>query len=348
MDVACTHHQAALAQKSAILSAEGVATGLVRMCNCMKSSAFEVKATSYIDSLVQRMDRREVLRLPSAHQTWSTQRERIIEFCRPQWKDSDKDLICTMLNSNWSEPLQNGQLVHWCAPGCCRSDLESRRKMRQALQVLLMRFPDTPLLYRWKHFRESACFAFITCFCHSMWPSLLSTAVSVRDIEEVANIAPDELQSDNADISLGQQQKVRLVKTLKLFSNPDIVSVLAETILLTRPLANYMDVVSCVNTRQDRLGLRQRGLTPSTKSGQSYTLEEYENSVVAAVLEVVTGQTAVQVVSEYIGLMEAGPADDNLLPFLKGQAPRALPGVQVKFCFYFRCWSSILFEGFPR
>ena len=330
LDVACTHHQAALAQKSAILSAEGVATGLVRMCNCMKSSAFEVKVTGFIDNLVQRMDRREVVRFPSAHQTWSAQRESIIDFCRPQWKDCDKELICTMLNSNWSEPLQNNRLVHWCAPGCCRTDLESQHKMRESLEILLTRFPDTPLLYRWKHFREAISFTFLACFVHRMWPLLLSSAVSIRDVEEVENISPDVLHSDNADLSMGQQQKVRLVKTLKLFSNPDIVCVLAETMLVTRPLANYMDIVSCVNTRQDRLCLRQRGLTPPSRSGQSYTLEEYENSVAAGVLDIVTGQAALGVVSEYMALMEAGPANDVLLPFMKDHAARTLE-LQVKF-----------------
>ena len=64
LNVACYQHQACLAKRPAILAVEGLASGLVRMAHCMRSSTFATFFEKFFQELEQNLERRQVPVLP--------------------------------------------------------------------------------------------------------------------------------------------------------------------------------------------------------------------------------------------------------------------------------------------
>ena len=123
--------------------------------------------------------------------------------------------VVNYFNNSWLEGLQRGSILHWCGPGCCASHSESKAKLRSALSHVFSHLPQIPLLYRWKGFDEAAHWAFRGCMLHGIFPLFLSQAISGPGFGE--NDLPP-IHEDDADSAPAMRQKVRLVKTAKLFT----------------------------------------------------------------------------------------------------------------------------------
>ena len=121
----------------------------------MRGAKFQESFTSGIDTIVNRMERREVGQLPESVNDWRAKQETLLQLAAGSSLTPEQhDLVLTMFNDNWETGLQEwrtGRWTHWCASGCCATEQQSKDRAREALTIMFMRFPSEPLLYRWKH-----------------------------------------------------------------------------------------------------------------------------------------------------------------------------------------------------
>ena len=147
------------------------------------------------------------------------QNRKMLTLCKIDLSEDAVETILSFFNHSWLEPIVQ-QVVHWCPAGCCQSLEESKQKFGEAFDCLLASIPQVPLLYRWKGFDEAAHYALRGCLCHGLWQVLLQEVAGPKtnDQEHGPIIAEDD-----PDAAPAVQQKVRLMKTLKLFTEEDVV-----------------------------------------------------------------------------------------------------------------------------
>jgi hypothetical protein len=77
------------------------------------------------------------------------------------------------LNHDW----RSEEITHWCCPGCCESEQTSLERCLRLFNKIGMRIPDTPLLYRWKHFEPACSFALRGILVHRYLPLAFGPAL---------------------------------------------------------------------------------------------------------------------------------------------------------------------------
>ena len=97
------------------------------------------------------------------------QNRAVLNLCSSDLQNSDgQELILSMLNNDWGCPLNNGSLLHFCNPNCCKTKEDFQFKMRQALEVAFGNIFETPLLYRWKHIDSALAYVIRGLSIHSL------------------------------------------------------------------------------------------------------------------------------------------------------------------------------------
>ena len=163
----CMHHQGCLAKKPIILAAEGLATNLVRMAHASKTTLFRSRLANSLDALARQAVRMEVVEVPLSAKV--DQNRAVLNLCSSDLQNSDgQELILSMLNNDWGCPLNNGSLLHFCKPNCCKTKEDFQFKMRQALEVAFGNIFETPLLYRWKHIDSALAYVIRGLSIHSL------------------------------------------------------------------------------------------------------------------------------------------------------------------------------------
>ncbi|CAK9016258.1 unnamed protein product, partial [Durusdinium trenchii] len=79
------------------------------------------------------MEQMEVVEVPLSAKV--DQNRAVLNLCSSDLQNSDgQELILSMLNNDWGCPLNNGSLLHFCKPNCCKTKEDFQFKMRQALE----------------------------------------------------------------------------------------------------------------------------------------------------------------------------------------------------------------------
>lgn len=122
------------------------------MGHSTQSSTFRSRMQAVCENLVANMERQEVAKMPASLEEVQARNKKKFELCSADIPEDDQEFLLSMLNSDWEQPMVSGKLVHYCPPSCCASDEHSRKKMRVALSITLLKHFEIPLLYRWKFF----------------------------------------------------------------------------------------------------------------------------------------------------------------------------------------------------
>lgn len=78
---------------------------------------------------------------------------------------------------------------------------------------------------------------------------------------------------------------------------------MAKAVVLTRPIANYMDTLSLIETLRHRMRLKDANLLPPTS-----TCAGTNQDLVSANMRILAGQTGLDVLHEYFSMLQA-PCD---------------------------------------
>ena len=219
----CLHHASCLAKKPGLLGIEGLCSTLVRLARAMKSSKFQSVFDDNVQYLASRMCRREVPSLPSVIGDWLEERQTFRNMVFSGLREEDHKLCMQIFNDIWingnerSLFRKGGTWTHWCPPGCCASELESRSRGKQALRVLLQIFPDIPLLYRWKGWEPCLFYCIRGCVVHGFLQFALTHSANVDTVNKL-----ESLDEDSPDMSFSLKQEVRLSKAIKVFNSESI------------------------------------------------------------------------------------------------------------------------------
>ncbi|CAE7224835.1 unnamed protein product, partial [Symbiodinium sp. CCMP2456] len=279
--------------------------GLVRMAHVSQSTLFRQRLHAGIKLLVQQAERHEVASLPDTIVAGINDNRKKLSICASDLTEKQQDLVLCMLNHRWSEPLVDGKLQHWCAPGCCASVPEMRARLEEALMASLGNGFEVPLLYRWKHFEPAVDYALRNTAMHGLlahiWPQCMNSKQDDVLLEQV-------LDDDAPDLDPSVRQQVRLSRVYRLLCQPDTLSKLAQCVLLTRPLSAFMDRASLVDTVRHRFYLRVRGLNPPSKCPYG------EDDLRSMNLGLLSGERGLEVVQQYYHLLLSEPESADWFP----------------------------------
>ncbi len=119
LPVFCSHHQSALSQRLAVLSIEGLVTGLVRLCNAATSSRFRDHFGRALIAIARCVVRRQVVSGQSGPMhSWREHNAKVLAHCSTDLTETDAGKVLGFFNAPWH--LQT--LEHWCVAGCCSSN----------------------------------------------------------------------------------------------------------------------------------------------------------------------------------------------------------------------------------
>ena len=217
--VNCLHHQCSLAKKPGLLQIDNLCSSMVRFCNAMRSSKFQDLFRAGLQTISESMDRRVVQVLPDDCHSWNELHLTLCRLLPHSLSVEQRSLLLEMFNSDWRQDYEeSGSWTHFCV-GCCSSDEDAKLKARECLRVLFEEFPQVPLLYRWKGWEAAQDYVAIGVLLHGFLKFLVRQCCSKSSNRVVA---PEELDEDNADLSFGLKQEVRIAKTLKFVTTSTI------------------------------------------------------------------------------------------------------------------------------
>ena len=225
LNVFCVHHQASLARKPSILSIDNVATALVRMTHSQHTTKFQSRFEAFLDRVAANVDRRLVGQIPSLVAANMENNRRILDMCSSELDVEERERIVNFFNHSWNDAMDGFRVIHWCSGGCCADQAACVAKCKAALETLIGRVPDVPLLYRWKHFEPCVEYAFRGIAVHRLLIHSFGFILCKSD-DDWANDADDDpiLDADDADQDPGTRQRVRMNKTWKFLSSPDCLA----------------------------------------------------------------------------------------------------------------------------
>ena len=254
----CAHHAACLAKKPGLLSVPNLCSNMVRLTRAIKSSKFQDNFIASLDFVADSADRRIVSELPHHVKRWWNENSGIVRLCLQGLSEDNQETILSVFNDPWCfrpDAWRSSRVVHWCAAGCCPSPAEARKKIREALRLLLEQYPSIPLLYRWKHWEPALNWAIRGTLCNGVLQLALSMCTDQNSMSKVADLDPD-----SPDLSFALKQEVRLSKSVSFITSDMIHQNLGISFLVSNPLADFMDHVSYVETCRSRVNLRASGL----------------------------------------------------------------------------------------
>ena len=213
------HHQAALALKPGLLSVPGLCSGMVRMTRAMRATKFQALFSEGLDALSLSVDRRVVESLPHVVQLVQARQRYLMEILSQDLSQQDREFLLATFNGCWEDAVDsNGKWVHWCA-GCCPNKDSCVERCREGLRLLFEKFPDVPLLYRWKGWAQCQRYTTRGVFVHNFMSFLIKRCCSKQSQSVVEQLALDE---DSADLSFSLRQEIRMSKTLAFMTSESI------------------------------------------------------------------------------------------------------------------------------
>lgn len=216
----CLHHSACLSKKPALLSVDGVCSNFVRLTRAMKSTRFQERFSTAVDTLANKLVRRTVPCVPPMVQEWLDEFQNFRSMALAGIPRGDQSVCLQIFNNIW---FQDGVVndcsfahtwCHWCGPGCCSDEIEFRARAKQALRALLQVFPDVPLLYRWKHFEPCLQYVIRGSMCHRVLQYCLLACSSPDNQAKL-----EALDQDSPDLSFSVKQEVRLSKAIAMLTS---------------------------------------------------------------------------------------------------------------------------------
>ena len=210
----CLHHQAALALKPGLLSIPNLCSAMVRMTRAMRATKFQSLFQEGLDKLAYAVERRVVANLPDSIAAMQERHQVLLDILGHDLQAEEKQLILSMFNSSWDDEVGQGhscRWVHWCA-GCCTSQQVCVERTQEALRLLFAKFPQVPLLYRWKGWGAVQNFCTRGVFIHNFLAFLIKGCCN----KGLAGRADDLLgqDEDSPDMSYAVKQEVRMSKTV--------------------------------------------------------------------------------------------------------------------------------------
>ncbi|CAE7719587.1 unnamed protein product, partial [Symbiodinium sp. CCMP2456] len=319
----CLHHQTALALKPGLLSVDGLCSGMVRMTRAMRATKFQSLFQEGLDILAQSVERRVVQQLPSGIQQIQAKQQGLLGILGHELSEDERKLILSTFNSSWDDEVEtSGKWVHWCN-GCCGTPQDCVSRSRECLRLLFEKFPQVPLLYRWKGWGPCQNYVTRGVFIHNMLAFLIRRCCSKHSQSAADQQAMDE---DAPDLPLSLRQEIRMTKTLAFMTSGTIRADLGKTLLVYWPLATLMDFISLVETARSRAQLRIRSLAlPGSQCNYS---EEELRDMNWSVLGGAKGEEAVK---DFSTLLLASP-DEDILQACRVSFPDVLPHVFPAMC----------------
>ena len=186
--------------------------GLVRMSHAMQTNSFKQGMETVLDGYARNAKRSCLLVHSQATQAIRAKNAKKLQLCCYGLKPAEKTLILDMFSADWSEPLT--VLQHTCVAGCCKSDADFRRRLREALRLAFGNEFSTPLLYRWKHWEGAAAYVSRGTALHNMLPRIWSM-IHNSEASDLLTMWDE----DSADLSPAFKQKIRASKVQSLLSS---------------------------------------------------------------------------------------------------------------------------------
>ena len=88
--------------------------------------------------------------------------------------------LCSFFNHDHADE----DCIHWCVPGCCKSDADFRQKATARCNTVCGFPPDQPLLYRWKGFEQASSWALRGCRQHGLLPRTLARQFPDKQVQQ--------------------------------------------------------------------------------------------------------------------------------------------------------------------
>ena len=188
-----------------------------------------------LDAISRAVDRRVVRELPHSIQAVQGKQKFLLGIVSFGLSPEDQEFVLQTFNGRWDEEVdQSGRWQHWCC-GCCTSQEACVQRCREALRLLFEKFPQVPLLYRWKGWTECQSYTTRGVFVHNFMSFLIRRCCSKQSQETVDLQAMDE---DAPDLSYSARQEIRMSKTLALVTSP--------TVRVARCAFQHMDLVKLI------------------------------------------------------------------------------------------------------
>lgn len=221
IELNCMHHQGSLAKKPALLAIDGLCSSMVRFARAMRSSKFQDQFKTGLDDIASRVDRRVVVTLPDSSKAWKEENRFLCDLVCNHLNESDRASIVNMFNGHWADSFENTySWVHFC-DGCCLSREDAVRRARECLRILFERFPQVPLLYRWKGWEPCQNYVAIGVLLHGFLQYLVKLCCDPKNAEKIHSLL--EQDEDHADFSYAMRQEVRIGKTVKFVTADSIL-----------------------------------------------------------------------------------------------------------------------------
>ena len=225
------------------------------MAHACRSSLFQHRLESAIDSIADSVVRYTVLELPLKVRLWKNANAHKLGICNSDLSEESVEMILSVLNDDWSVPLRerSGKLNHYCPPGCCASDKVCQMKTREALKATVGKFFDVPLLYRWKHFDPAVQFTLRNLLIHQVLMVVWEATMN-KVFDEGAIDLASFVDADSADLAPAMKQKIRMGKVWQMLSEDGILvtwlgpGMVVREGLFSRSLTFLFEVLACATT----------------------------------------------------------------------------------------------------
>lgn len=221
LNVFCAHHQASLSRKPSILSIDGLATALVRMVHSQRTTKFQARFECFLDRVAASIDRRVVGQLPALIVESMNRNRQTLSICSSQLTDEQKEEIVCFFNHTWEIEMDGFSTIHWCTPGCCANAEATVQRAKKVLEIIIGQVPETPLLYRWKHFEPCLEYAVRGLAIHRVLVLGFAFILGKMDHDGTSDqaIIEETLDDDDANADPATRQRVRMNKTWAFFSS---------------------------------------------------------------------------------------------------------------------------------
>ena len=198
------------------------------MTRAMRATKFQALFQEGLDALASKVDRRVVQSLPHVVQLVQDRQKYLLEILCHELSEQDRTFLLTTFNACWDDAVDSsGKWVH-CV-GCCPNRDACVDRCREGLRLMFEKFPDVPLLYRWKGWSHCQSYTTRGVFVHGFLPFLIRRCCSKQSQSVVEQLALDE---DSADLSFAVRQEIRMSKTLSFMTSETIRVTLLDSGIL--------------------------------------------------------------------------------------------------------------------
>jgi hypothetical protein len=126
-----------------------------------------------IGRLTPEFRRLSVVSMPAASNIWLPKNKQKLLLCCADLNAEETEELLSFFNSDFDE----SEWAHWCVNGCC-DDMSFGPRSQKCMSIAFGRYPDVPLLYRWKHFENALSFNLRGVLLHRGLPNALGQSLA--------------------------------------------------------------------------------------------------------------------------------------------------------------------------